>query len=76
VPCAEDLIFGALPIDLGELSTTSPLKSLAAFSPRLFARSNSGPPALATIPSGEPVDAPAQAMPGLERQSTPQIKAS
>ena len=69
---AEDLIFGALPLDISELTANSPLKSLA-FSPRRFARSNAGPPVLASIPSGEPMhEPPGSAMPGLERQSTPQ----
>lgn len=70
----EDLIFGALPLDLSDLASNSPLKNFA-FSPRRF-RSNLGPPTLKAIPSGEVVGdfMPGlhAAMPGLERQSTPQ----
>ncbi|KAJ1631855.1 hypothetical protein T492DRAFT_993397 [Pavlovales sp. CCMP2436] len=67
----EDLIFGALPIDLSELTANSPLKNLALLSPRRFARgSNTGPPPLASIPSGEPMRELCS-MPKIERQVTP-----
>lgn len=70
--CAEDLIFDAMPFELSELTANSPLYNFA-FSPRRFARGATGPPPLASIPSGEPVnEMPATSMPGLERQSTPQ----
>jgi hypothetical protein len=56
---------------MSDLTNSSPLRALSAFSPRRFARA--GPPALASIPSGDAAEA---TKPGLTRQSTPQAIAA
>mmetsp|Transcript_98 Transcript_98/g.260 ORF Transcript_98/g.260 Transcript_98/m.260 type:complete len:492 (+) Transcript_98:87-1562(+) len=70
----EDLLFGSLPLDLSDLPSTSPLKTMTmAPSPLHNGYRRGVPPALTSIPSGEPMNEPVPtSMPTLERQSTPQ----